>query len=662
MNVLEGKPKLTAGRIIAIIHVLFALSFVYFHFWRPFNPHQESIFFMGALLALTFVLKPLTPKAQNWRIPALILDILLVLGAIAASGYLMVEWAAISARAGAPARPMDILMGVVCLVVTLEATRRVMPILVPVALLFLAYAFFGRYIPGYLAPPNVSVSRLTQVLYLSNNGLWGSPLRAGVFYIMPFLIMGALLKAMGVMDIITVVALNFLRGTVGAGAKLAVLGSAFFGMLSGSSVANVTFSGTFSIPMMRRNGFSREFAASVEAGASTAGSLTPPVMGLAAFIMVEFTGISYGRIALAAAIPAIIYYAALFLQVHLKSRQLEAAGKLVAVFEHEGTDQKQHPNRDPAEDVKLDLRYVFAKVLPILLIVVLLVYFIMEFTVSRAAFYMSFVAIGLSLAMGREHWLTPRRIWDSLIEASTGFVSIGPALICSGIMLGVVSVTGVGLKLSEILRDSSGDMQFLLLIIAAINLIILGMGLGGAVVYIIGAIMLAPAMVALGIDLLPAHFFIFYIAQLVTLVPPVCMTIYAAITLAGSHPGKTIVETLRLTAFVFVLPFISVFHDELLFVGDWIGIATASVIAMAAAIFLVLCTNNYVWGPLNYLQRVGFAICSAALLIVGNDDARIALPSLIVGIALLLHQRARYAKAPTERASSQSPEPRQEIL
>jgi TRAP transporter 4TM/12TM fusion protein len=640
-----ARPRLEIATVIYAVHVVFALSFVYFHFLYPLGPREEAIFFMGAVLAMTFVLRPSVSPWPRLAWTFVVLDALLIGGAIASAAYLIFNWDVISGRAGAPARFWDITMAVVCVGVTLEATRRVMPVLVPVALVFLAYVWLGQYFSGYLAPPRISVSRMTQVLYLSNNGLWGSGLRAGFQYIMPFLILGALLKAVGVMDVITEVVLRLLRGTIGAGAKLAVIGSAFFGMLSGSSVANVAFSGTFSIPLMRRNGFSREFSAAVEAGASTAGSLTPPVMGLAAFVMVEFTGISYARIALAAAIPAAIYYIALFTNVHLKARELKATGKLVEVMDEipEG-----------AGTAALDWWSLTARTIPIFGILAFLIYAIVEFTPSRAAFYTVLLVVPLSFVMGRANWLTPARIGDALVDASRGFIFIGAALICAGIMLGVVSATGVALKISEIMRGLSGGSQILLLLLAAINLIVLGMGLGGVVVYIIGAIMLAPAMITLGIDQLSAHFFIFYIAQLITLVPPVCMTIYAAISIAGSKTGPTIIETLRITAFVFVLPFVSVLHPELLFVGSPLDVVSSAIVATAAAVFLVFATNRVLCGPLGILPRAVFGLCSAVLIVVGNDNLMLATLALSVGVALTVLRRVRQPALAAQAAPGRS--------
>jgi len=602
-------PSITSFRSIAamssrekisfVLAVFFPLFVLYNALFHPWVVHPERAFFFGTIIALTIFLTPIKTKGIVRSKIYLAIDLILIAAVVASAVHIMLDWEYITLFMGAP-RTIDILLGIVALLVTLEATRRRMFPLVPVCILFLLYALYGKYIPGLMGAPDLTFARHLHRMYLTTQGLYGLVLNVGLKYIVPFLIMGSLLKAMGAMNILNDFVNMMVGRTAGGPAKIAVITSSMFGMMSGSAVANVAFTGTFTIPLMKRYGYKPEFAAGVEACSSTGGQIMPPIMGTAAFIMADYTGIPYVRIMLAAILPALLYYLTIFLRVHYKAKQ-------------EGL---QKPSADIVGRLST-VREIIPRLVPLIIVLTTLMWGLFVWTPTKAAVVTIAAIIPISF-LRRETWLTPKRIINGLVDATYSFMPIGAALIAIGILMAVATATGVGLKFSELMLIASGESLVLLLLVTSFAAILFGMGIGGTAVYIFVALMLAPALVDLGIPVLPAHFFIFFWSNLQSITPPVCIASYTAASIANANPTKTAIAGVSLGFVGFLVAFLFVLHPELLLMGS----AASSIITfslMAIGIFgLVFGIGGYLNRQLSLWERALFLVAAGVVFLQLN--------------------------------------------
>ncbi len=484
---------------------------------------------------------------------------------IVVCGYLALENQALVARSGNPTG-VDLLMGGLAILLVLEMARRATGWgLIAVCGLAILYAFTGPYLPGFLAHRGYDVTRLIEHLYLSTEGIWGIPLGVSADFVYLFVLFGAVLETAGGGALLIALANRVAGRTRGGPAKTAAVASAFMGSLSGSAVANVVTTGTFTIPLMKRAGFKPFFAAAIEAAASTGGQLMPPVMGAGAFILATWTNIPYLQVALAAIIPALLYYAALLAAIHFR------AGRM-------GIEPADEQDTEPVVD-RLHL------LLPLLIIVALLG---MGRSPMRAAFWG--VASALALAAVRPSTRpSPAAIRDIVERAGQGAVQVAAACAAAGIVVGVASLTGIGLRMSELIITLSQGNLLGALLLTGLGSIVLGMGLPTTAAYVVLAALGAPALVQLGVPLLSAHLFIFYFGCISNVTPPVSLAAFAAAGIAGAPPMRTAMYAATLAGAGFVVPFMFVYGPELLMVGSPAGIvvavvsATIGVTALAAA-------------------------------------------------------------------------------
>jgi len=506
-----------------------------------------------------------------------VLSVLLILGMAASAFYLVTQNEALVRRAGSPTT-LDLAGGLLTLVVVLELARRTTGWgLVLVALLALVYAVAGPFLPGILAHRGYGFSRLMEHLYLSTEGVWGVPLGVSADFVYLFVLFGALLDMAGGGALLIGLADRVAGKSRGGPAKTAAVASAFMGSLSGSAVANVVTTGTFTIPLMRRSGFKPFFAGAIEAAASTGGQLMPPVMGAGAFILATWTNIPYTRVAVAAILPALLYYVALLMAIHFR------AGRMGL----EGGGLKE---REPILP-RLHL------LLPLAFIVLLLG---MGRSPMRAAFWGVVTALGVSL-LSKETRPGPRRIERALLAAGSGAVQVAAACAAAGVVVGVASLTGIGLRMSELIITVSQGNLLLALLLTALGSIVLGMGLPTTAAYVVLAALGAPALIELGVPLLAAHLFIFYFGCISNVTPPVSLAAYAASGIAGSPPLKTAWTAMLLASAGFLVPFMFVYAPPLLLQGSVMEIAlvagtgVAGVTALAAAAMGFLRRNLVVW-------------------------------------------------------------------
>lgn len=596
--------------IICAVCILFSGFQLYTAIFGVLDAHLQRTIHLCFGLVLIFLLYPARKSWSREKMNPL--DAILAVLSVVATMYLVVNYKELVTRAGMNT-PTDIAIGVIGVLLVFEATRRTVgwPMLT-VALVFLAYAFLGPYMPGILAHRGVSFDELVSHLYFTTEGIFGVPMGVSSTFIFLFILFGAYLDATGLGKFFIDFA-NALAGwAVGGPAKVAVLSSGLMGTVSGSSVANVAGTGSFTIPMMKKLGYRPSFAGAVEAAASTGGQLMPPVMGAAAFLMAEFVGVPYIEVVKAAVIPALLYYTGIWLSVHYEAKK----------YGLKGTPREELPKFGPL------LREKGHLALPLIVIVYLLV---TGYTPMRAALY----AIGLTIVcacLQKNTRITFKQFVEGLIVGAQSVLGVLIACASAGIIIGVVTKTGVGLKLATALLDLAGGKMLPAMFFTMITSLILGMGVPTTANYVITSTIAAPALVQMHVPVLAAHMFAFYFGIVADVTPPVALAAYAGAGIAGANPMKTGVTAAKLAIAAFVVPYIFVLAPQLLMIN-----ATAPTILMAMVTAIIgmwglsLAMIGFCQHPLNVLQRIAFFIGGLCLIIPGSMTDLIGIVILFLG-------------------------------
>lgn len=596
--------------IICAVCILFSCFQLYTAIFGVLDAHLQRTIHLCFGLVLIYLLYPARKSWSREKMNPL--DAILAALSVVATMYLVINYKELVTRAGMNT-PTDIAIGVMGVLLVFEATRRTVgwPMLT-VALVFLAYAFLGPYMPGILAHRGVSFDELVSHLYFTTEGIFGVPMGVSSTFIFLFILFGAYLDATGLGKFFIDFA-NALAGwAVGGPAKVAVLSSGLMGTVSGSSVANVAGTGSFTIPMMKKLGYRPSFAGAVEAAASTGGQLMPPVMGAAAFLMAEFVGVPYIEVVKAAVIPALLYYTGIWLSVHYEAKK----------YGLKGTPREELPKFGPL------LREKGHLALPLIVIVYLLV---TGYTPMRAALY----AIGLTIVcacLRKNTRITFKQFVDGLIVGAQSVLGVLIACASAGIIIGVVTKTGVGLKLATALLDLAGGKMLPAMFFTMITSLILGMGVPTTANYVITSTIAAPALVQMHVPVLAAHMFAFYFGIVADVTPPVALAAYAGAGIAGANPMKTGVTAAKLAIAAFVVPYIFVLAPQLLMIN-----ATAPTILMAMVTAIIgmwglsLAMIGFCQHPLNVLQRIAFFIGGLCLIIPGSMTDLIGIVILFLG-------------------------------
>ena len=595
------------SRLLASVTLSVAASAVLFHlFTAGFSPLTALIqrpVHLGLMATLGFLGLSLrggaaglsgrkSSSSARWRFltSSGVVTGLLLLGTVISCAYLVIEQETLIRRAGS-ATTLDLVAGSLAIVVVLELARRTTGWgLVTVALLALAYAVLGPYLPGVLAHRGYGFSRLIQHLYLSTEGIWGVPLGVSADFVYLFVLFGALLETAGGSELLIALAGKVAGRTKGGPAKTATIASAIMGSLSGSAVANVVTTGSLTIPMMKRTGFRPHFAAAIEAAASTGGQLMPPVMGAGAFIMATWTNIPYVRVAAAAVIPALLYYVALLAAVHFRAQKYD----LPAAGDYTG----------PSISSRWHL------LLPLLVIVLFLA---MGRSPTRAAFWGVVAAAVAILARktSRLNWSGARRV---VLAAGSGTVQVAAACAAAGIVVGVASLTGIGLRMSEFIITLSGGHLFVALGLTAMGSIVLGMGLPTTAAYVVLAALGAPALTQLGVPLLAAHLFIFYFGCISNVTPPVSLAAYAGAGIAGAPLMRTAFTAMALAGAGFIVPFMFVYDPALLLAASPIAVLVSAATGGLGLTALAAAAVGFGTRPLAGWERLLVAAGAISLL------------------------------------------------
>jgi len=557
---------------------------------------------------------------------------LVVLSAgIIATGHHIINFDAINDRWGEITQ-LEIIFAVILVIALFDACRRTIgwPIVI-LAGIFIAYGLLGAYLPDGLAHRGYSLKRVTAQLYLGGGGIFGTPLGVSATFVTGVVVLGALLEKTGAGQVLMDFATGLTGRMRGGPAKAAVVGSSLMGMISGTAVANVLTTGPISIPLMRKSGYRKEAAGAIEAVASTGGQLMPPVMGAAAFIMAEFTSTSYLTIAKAAFLPAVIFYAVLLAMVHF-----EAVKQNIPLL-------RDASSRTDWASI-LRRAYLLAP-LPVFVGMLLNGYSIM---------LSSFWAVATSVIvsfLNRASAQTPRRMVETAMTAANAVIPVALACAAAGCIIGIITLTGIGLKFSTLVVLLSGGQLPLALVLTMLTCLILGMGLPTAAAYILVATLVAPALVDLGVSLLAAHLFVLYSAMLSSITPPVALAAYAAASISQGNPLKIAVLACQFGMGAFAVPYFFVYDPALLAIDvTWVQITLSFITAIAGGVSASIAMMGVFAIRLNLIERLGFAL--AAVLFLSSDWRFDALAVLVA--AALIVWNLRKASAQTNNPEEPS--------
>ncbi len=568
-------------KIINVISFSLSIFLLFTGFFGQLPALQQRSLFLLAVMVLAFVLYPMNHK--NVAKPVPWYDYVFALLSLVIGSYVFFAYKSILLKMGI-SEFQDQLANVILIVLILEATRRlVSKALAGVTIVFLVYAYFGNYIPGIFRIKAGSIFRLTNHLFMIPEGIFSIPLGAAATFISLFVIFSTILSKSGLGVFIQDIALALTGHTSGGPAKVAVFASACFGTISGQAASNVVTTGAFTIPLMKRVGYSPEFSAATEACASTGGQLIPPVLGAACFIMSEYIGVPYGRIMLTAIVPGFLFYFSTLLTVHYRAKRLGL----------NGIPKNELPNAKKAFFERGHLLIPF---------IVTFYLIIMQYTISYAALW----GIVLSIIMAQSRKLTRMSFVDiinALTESGKKVVSFGVACACVGIIIGVTTLTGVGVILGNYILMLSKGSLLLSLILVMIMSIIMGMGMPTVAVYMVLATVAAPIMVKMGVPIIAAHFFCFYFGILACITPPVAVPSYAAAALAGANPGAVGWLAMKMALPSFIIPFVFIYEPSLIFINfNLIIFLETFITTILATYMMVFSFERYIFKPLSLLK------------------------------------------------------------
>ncbi|MEI0608619.1 TRAP transporter permease [Brachyspira pilosicoli] len=618
--------------LIIVISVAFCLFQLYSILSGKITAQVVRATHLAFVMALAYLLFPMKKDMPKDKLPWY--DVIIAIVGACSWLYISINFDSLVRRAGIY-NTTDIIIGIVGILILFEACRRIVgtPILI-ISLVFIVYALFGAYAPGFLNHRGYSIQRLVSHLYYNTEGIMGTPIGASATFIFLFIFFGALLDKTGIGQFFIDIC-NAIAGSYDGGpAKVAVLTSAMFGTVSGSSVSNTVGTGSFTIPMMKSLGYRPEFAGAVEASASTGGQLMPPIMGAASFLMAESLGIPYKEVAKAAIIPAILYFTGIFIMVHLEAKKTGLKGL----------------SRDSLPKIGELLMKKGYLVIPLATII----YF---FVLGKTAIYaglMGIIAAGLvaiinsivDIILKRERSFTFNDLIDVFVNGARNIISVAVACAMAGIIIGVITLTGLGLKIGAGLISISGGISILLLMLTMISSIILGMGVPTTANYLITSTIAAGAIIGLGFEPLAAHMFVFYFGIIADVTPPVALAAMAGAAIAKSDPLKTGFEATKLSIGAFIIPYMFVFNPQILMINttfvEVIPILITSLIGMFA---VSAGLEGYVFRKCNIIERVLFIIAGLLSIIpeIYTDIIGIGLIVVLVILQILTRKKKAIA-------------------
>lgn len=577
------------GKIITALLFSFTLFQLYYAIRGGIDAMIARSIHLAFGLSAVFFLYPTNGKMSRKKLHWF--DCTLGVIAAACSMYIVVFYRDIVMRQGL-INGVDMIVGGIAIILVLEAARRVIGLpMVVISLVFIVYALVGRSIPGPLGHRGVSVEGLVQHLFFTTEGILGLPIQVSSTFIFMFLLFGAYLEKTGMGEFFIDLANSISGDSPGGPAKVAVISSACMGTLSGSSVANVVGTGSFTIPMMKRLGYKSEFAGAVEATASTGGQLMPPIMGAAAFLLAEITGSPYSKVILAALVPAALYYLGVFIGVHFEAKKMGLKGL----------------SKDQIPKMSVVLRQRGQLVIPIIVVVALLVSGWSPIYAALGAVVSTIICAGIK----KETRLSPKDLFNGMVQGAKSALTVIAACACAGIIIGVVTKTGLGLKMGSILVGIAKGNLILTLFFTMLTSLVLGIGVPTTANYVITSTIAAPAILmikdASGAQLVPvlaAHLFVFYFGIIADVTPPVCLAAVAASGVAKSEPIKTGVQATRLAIGAFLIPYMFVISPELLLINPSFAIIPKLITAVLGMVSVAIGLTGYFERQMNIVERL----------------------------------------------------------
>ncbi len=583
----ESTTRTFSGTMKKIFFVLCLLVSLYHLYTATFGPPLTLIhrsIHVSMMLVLTFLMYPMCKKS-SFTTPS-ILDWLLIVLSLAAPIYISTNYLGVVERAG-NANTMDMIMATLLVALVLEASRRVSGnVLSILSLIFIGYGLFGREMPGMFMHRGYDWLNLSNHFFANTEGIYGTSVNVAASYIFLFILFGAVMSKSGMGQLFNDLALSLAGHTKGGPAKVSVLASGLLGSINGSAVANVVTTGAFTIPLMKKIGYSKEFAGAVESAASVGGQLLPPIMGAAAFIMAEMLGVKYSNIIVWAAIPALLYYLGIIIQVQLRASKDGLVGL----------------PKDQLPSFKVVMRSRGHLLIPVFFLLYML------FFSGTTVVYSAVLTIALTIIVAqfkKDTRMSFKDMITALADGAKQTVSVAIACACVGIIIGVCSKTGFGLTMANTIIALGGTSILFTLVFTMITCMILGMGLPSIPAYIITAAIAAPALSKLGIAPAAAHMFSFYYAMFANLTPPVALASFAAAGLSGGDPMKTGFASVKLALAGFIVPFMFVFSPQLMLINTTLfeGLWTASS-ACLGVFLLAVSSEGYFLAPLALWLRI----------------------------------------------------------
>ncbi|AOV08428.1 TRAP transporter permease [Sporosarcina ureilytica] len=618
-------------KIVFVGLLAFSLFQLYTAIFGQYTAYIQRSIHLGFALSLIFILFPARKrlgKTKRGKVP--FYDLLLALLSVAVGLYWPLNIEKITMQVGRLTE-MDMIIGIIAILLTLEAARRAVGIPITIiSSVFLVYAFFGPYFPGFLNHRGQDVKSIVRTMFFTTDGILGTPISVSATFIFVFLLFGAFLVKTGVGNYFNELAVVLAGRLVGGPAKVAIFSSALQGTISGSSVANVVGSGSYTIPMMKKLGYRKEFAGGVEAAASTGGQLMPPIMGAAAFLMVEFIGgITYWEIAKAATIPAILYFTGIWIMTHFEAKRVGLKGM--------------------KEDQIPDRKKVLKKIYLLLPILGIIFFLLIGIPTMQAALYGIVLTIVVS-AIRKETRIGFKDMIEALVDGARTALAVAAATACAGIIVGVVLKTGLGLGLANGLISAAGGNVFLTLVFTMFASLVLGMGSPTTANYVITSTIAAPAIITLLmigsepgaaipiVVALSAHLFVFFFGIVADITPPVALAAFAASGISGGDPIKTGVTSSKLAIAAFIIPYMFVFNPALLMIGAsvpeilWVVFtALIGMIAIGAGMI------GYWYRKCNWIERI-IAVGTGLLLIFPETITDIVGLVLFVGLVAIQYK------------------------
>lgn len=617
--------KSTPGMIVFIACVGLALFHLYTAWTGPLVTLMHRAVHTTIVMALIFLLYPMTKKSSKEKPSSL--DWVFSVLSLATGAYIVFNYSELVNRAGLPTGP-DIAMGILIVLLVLEAGRRIAGNEIAIlAIVFMAYAYLGPLLPGFISHRGYSVPDIAEYMYLTTEGIFGIAIGVSSTYIFLFVLFGAFLSKSGMGQFFNDLAMAIAGHGKGGPAKVAVVSSGLLGSINGSAVANVVTTGAFTIPLMKKIGYEPEFAGAVEATASCGGQILPPVMGATAFIMAEYLGLPYIEIVAVAVVPALLYYLGVITIIHLRASKNGLVGLPKEELPKVGQVMKERGH--------------------LLIPLIGLLYLLLKgYTPIYAAFYSIIMTI-LASALRKETRMSFKDIIDALEEGARTALGVAMACATVGLIIGVATLTGFGLKLAGAILFLGKGNLFATLVLTMIACIVLGMGLPSIPAYIITATMAAPALAKMGIPPLVSHMFVFYFGMLANLTPPVALAAFAGAGIAGGNTTKTGIQAVKIALAGFVVPYVFAFNNSLLLIDTTIMQAGLVIVTATVGVFsLGVGVEGYLFRPTNVLVRLLFFVSAFALMVPGLETDFIGMV-LFAGLCLFEKKGSKTAVSKT---------------